>query len=59
MAANSGSDKGTRNLVIGMVVFIVAVGIIFSFISNRASSNFAIPAAVSEVMRLRDKYVRQ
>ena len=48
MAANSGSDQGTRNLVIGMVVFIVAVGIIFSFISNRASSNFAIPAAVSE-----------
>ena len=48
MAANSGPDKGTRNLVIGMVVFIVAVGIIFSFISNRASSNFAIPAAVSE-----------
>jgi protein-disulfide isomerase len=48
MATNSGSDKGTRNLVIGMVAFIVAVGIIFSFISNRASSNFAIPAAVSE-----------
>ena len=48
MATNSGSDKGTRNLVIGMVLFIVAVGIIFSFISNRASSNFAIPAAVSE-----------
>ena len=48
MATNSGSDKGTRNLVIGMVLFIVAVGIIFSFISNRSSSNFAIPAAVSE-----------
>ena len=48
MAANSGPDKGTRNLVIAMVAFIVAVGIIFSFISNRASSNFAIPAAVSE-----------
>jgi len=48
MATNSGSDKGTRNLVIGMVAFIVAVGIIFSLISNRASSNFAIPAAVSE-----------
>ena len=30
MAANSGPDKGTRNLVIGMVLFIVAVGIIFS-----------------------------
>ena len=48
MAANNGPDKGTRNLVIAMVAFIVAVGIIFSFISNRASSNFAIPAAVSE-----------
>lgn len=48
MAANNGPDKGTRNLVIAMVAFIMAVGIIFSFISNRASSNFAIPAAVSE-----------
>ena len=48
MAANNGPDKGTRNLVIAMVAFIVAVGIIFSLISNRASSNFAIPAAVSE-----------
>ena len=28
MASNSG-DKGTRNLVIAMVVFIVAVGVIF------------------------------
>ncbi len=33
MAANSGSDKGTRNLVIGMVVFIVAVGIIFPLLA--------------------------
>lgn len=49
MAANSGADKGTRNLVIGMVLFIVVVGVIFSVISNRASSNFAIPATVSEV----------
>lgn len=48
MTANNGPDKGTRNLVIAMVAFIMAVGIIFSFISNRASSNFAIPAAVSE-----------
>lgn len=48
MAANSGADKGTRNLVIGMVLFIVVVGVIFSVLSNRASSNYAIPATVSE-----------
>ena len=47
MASNSG-DKGTRNLVIAMVVFIVAVGVIFSFISSRSDSTAAIPAAVSE-----------
>ena len=47
MASNSG-DKGTRNLVIAMVVFIVAVGVIFSFISGRSDSTAAIPAAVSE-----------
>jgi protein-disulfide isomerase len=47
MASNSG-DKGTRNLVIVMVVFIVAVGVIFSFISGRSDSTAAIPAAVSE-----------
>ena len=27
MATNSGADKGTRNLVIVMVLFIVAVGV--------------------------------
>jgi protein-disulfide isomerase len=48
MAANSSSDKGTRNLVIGMVIFIVLVGVIFSFISNKSSTSAAFPASVSE-----------
>jgi len=48
MAANSSSDKGTRNLVIGMVIFIVLVGVIFSFISNKSSTSSAFPASVSE-----------
>ena len=47
MATNNGGDKGTRNLVIVMVGFIVATGVIFSVISNRAASNVEIPAAVS------------
>jgi hypothetical protein len=37
MATNSGADKGTRNLVIVMVLFIVAVGVIFSLISIRSN----------------------
>jgi protein-disulfide isomerase len=48
MVNNSGSDKGTRNLVIGMITFIVLVGVVFSFISNRSSSTAQVPAAVSE-----------
>lgn len=48
MATSSSGDKGTRNLVVIMVAFIVVVGVIFSIISNRASSNYEIPAAVSE-----------
>jgi protein-disulfide isomerase len=48
MASNSSSDKGTRNLVIVMVSFIVVVGVVFSLISNRSSSTAAIPASVSE-----------
>ena len=48
MSSNNSSDKGTRNLVIGMVSFIVIVGVVFSFISNRSSSTAQVPAAVSE-----------
>jgi protein-disulfide isomerase len=47
MTASNSGDKGTRNLVIVMVAFIVVVGVVFSIISNRASSNYEIPAAVS------------
>ena len=47
MATNNGGDKGTRNLVIIMVSFIVVVGVVFSLISNRSSTSDAIPASVS------------
>jgi protein-disulfide isomerase len=47
MAANNSGDKGTRNLVIVMVAFIVVVGVVFSLISNRSNSTAAVPASVS------------
>lgn len=48
MASSNGGDKGTRNLVIGMISFIVVVGVVFSLISSKSNSTAAIPAAVSE-----------
>lgn len=48
MATASGGDKGTRNLVIVMISFIVVVGVVFSLISSRSNSTAAIPATVSE-----------
>lgn len=48
MATASGGDKGTRNLVIAMISFIVVVGVVFSLISSRSNSTAAIPATVSE-----------
>ena len=47
MTANSGGDKGTRNLVIIMVSFIVVVAVVFSLISSKSSTSAAIPASVS------------
>jgi len=47
MAANNDGDKGTRNLVIVMISFIVVVGVVFSLISNRSSTTAAVPASVS------------
>ena len=47
MAASNGGDKGTRNLVIVMVLFIVVVGVVFSLISNRSNTTAAVPASVS------------
>ena len=46
MAANNSGDKGTRNLVIIMVAFIVVVGVVFSLISNRSNSTAAVTASV-------------
>ena len=48
MATTSGGDKGTRNLVIVMISFIVVVGVVFSLISSRSNSTAAIPVTVSE-----------
>ena len=48
MATASGGEKGTRNLVIAMISFIVVVGVVFSLISSRSNSTAAIPATVSE-----------
>jgi len=44
----SGGDKITRYIVIGMVVFVVAVGVIFSFVSNKSSNTAAVPSSVSK-----------
>lgn len=48
MAKKSGGDKITRNIVIGMVVFVVAVGVIFSFMGNRTISGGSTPSSVSK-----------
>lgn len=47
MANKSGGDKITRNIVIGMVVFVVAVGVIFSVMGSQ-SKNSAVPSSVSK-----------
>jgi protein-disulfide isomerase len=43
-----GPDNTTRNLVIGMVAFVVAVGAIFSVVSNRENTSAALPSSVSK-----------
>lgn len=48
MAKKSDGDKITRYIVIGMVVFVVAVGVIFSFASNKSSNSSSIPSSVSK-----------
>lgn len=47
MAKKSGGDNITRNIVIGMVVFVVAVGVIFSVVGNRTPGVGATPSSVS------------
>jgi len=48
VAKKSGGDKITRNIVIGMVVFVVAVGVIFSVMGNRSTGGGATPSSVSK-----------
>lgn len=43
-----GGDKVTRNLVIGMVVLVVAVGAGISIAQNKSSSSAALPSSVSQ-----------
>jgi hypothetical protein len=47
MSVNNGGDKGTRNLVIIMVSFIVVIGVVFSLISSRSNTSATVPASVS------------
>ena len=47
MAKQSGGDKITRYIVIGMVLFVIAVGVIFSVMGNK-TSNGAVPSSVSK-----------
>lgn len=48
MAKQSGGDNITRNIVIGMVVFVVAVGVIFSVMGNRSTGGGTTPSSVSK-----------
>ncbi|MEI6406173.1 MAG: thioredoxin domain-containing protein [Actinomycetes bacterium] len=42
------AEKGTKILVIGMVIFVVAVGVIFSIISNNQKNHVTTPSQVSK-----------
>ncbi|CAB4667254.1 MAG: thioredoxin domain-containing protein [Actinobacteria bacterium] len=48
MATKPGGDKITRNIVIGMVAFVVAIGAIFSYTSSKSTNGVAIPSIVSK-----------
>ena len=41
-------DKGMRGLVIGMVVFVVVVGVAFSLYTNKTNSSASVPSSVSK-----------
>jgi protein-disulfide isomerase len=47
VAKKSGGDNITRNIVIGMVIFVVAVGVIFSVMGNRSPGVGATPSSVT------------
>ncbi|MEI6763308.1 MAG: thioredoxin domain-containing protein [Actinomycetes bacterium] len=45
--ASKAKDTTNRNIAIGMVIFVVLVGVIFSVLSNKTNSKVSIPATVS------------
>ncbi len=45
--AKKTKDNTTRNLTIGMVLFVVVIGVAFSVLSNKTNSHVSIPSAVS------------
>jgi protein-disulfide isomerase len=47
MAQQSGGDKITRYIVIGMVTLVVGVGVIFSLLGNKSSGSASLPSQVS------------
>ena len=48
MAVPNKRDHTTRNLVIGMVVLVIAVGVGVNFQQNKAKANIATPASVEK-----------
>lgn len=48
MAPKPAGDKITRYIVIGMVVFVVAIGVVFSLVSSKSSGSAAAPSSVSK-----------
>jgi protein-disulfide isomerase len=46
--SKGGGDKGLRNLVIGMLLFIVLVGVGFSVSTNKTKTSSKLPASVSK-----------
>ena len=45
--ASKAKDTTNRNIAIGMVIFVVLVGVLFSVLSNKTNSKVSIPASVS------------
>ena len=41
------ADNTNRNIAIGMILFVVLVGVVFSVVSNKSNSSVAIPSSVS------------
>lgn len=48
VAQKRDGDKATRMLVIGMIIFVLIVGVAFTLISNNAKNHVAIPPSVSK-----------